>query len=150
MIKRSVAAIAASLLCAALVSSACDANQVQKVKNASARIERATGAVIQLLPAFRDEGLFDTGEEAKIAEGLNGVKLALSQFNQRAASYKTFDATAKVDLSKALADVTAALAVLNEQGVLHIKNPKVKGRVQMAFVAANLAAQEIADALNQE
>jgi hypothetical protein len=148
--RRRVHLIIALLFCCSFALVACDESQVQKVKRASARIDRVVGSAIELLPAFQQEGLFDEGEQAKIAEGLNAVKVAIREFNVRAQSYKTFDATAKADLAKAFIDVTGALATLNEQGVLHIKNPKVKGRVQIALAATSLAAQEIADALDQE
>ena len=126
---------------------ACDVSQVQKVKTATATIERLVTSASALLPAFEDEGLFDAGEREKIQSALGDVTAALHEFNQRAASYKTFDVKAKADLARAFVDVTNALSKLNDQGVLHVKNPKVKARLQVALVAANLAAQEIAAAL---
>jgi hypothetical protein len=137
------------LLCVSITTTACTENQVKIVKQSMIRIARVTDTAISLVPDFQASGDLDESEAAQVMTGLNDLKSAVDEFNRRAASYSTFDATAKADLAKAFGDVTAALANLNEKGVLHVKNPKVKGRLQMGLAAANLAAQEVADALGE-
>lgn len=133
-----------------LALSGCDENQLQKAKNSGQRIARVTNALIDLVPSFQQEGSITTEEADSITKGLTDFKAIVNQFNARVATYKTFDPAVKADLATAFADVTSALAALNNEGVLRIKNPTVKGRVQMSLTLANLAAQEVTAALQDQ
>lgn len=132
-----------------LFSAACNADQLKKAKVAGLTIERTDDAVMALIPTFENSGEISHDDAAIAVRLLTDFKITIHQFNQTAATYTTFDEKARSDLLKLFQDVTAGLAVLNEQGVLRIKNPKLKGRVQVYLTAAQLAAGIIADALEK-
>lgn len=145
--KRWLLAALISALITALVTTACDPNQLKRAKAAGHTIERVTDAVTGLIPTFEQSGEL-SHEDAQVGlKLLADFKVSIHEFNQRADGYTTFDAKSKADLVKLFGDVSAGLAVLNEQGVTRIKNPKLKGRIQIFLTAAQLAASEISAAL---
>lgn len=127
--------------------SSCSADQLKRAKIAGLAIERTADSVLLLIPTFQQSGDLSPEDAAIGVKLLTDFKTTVHQFNARAATYTTFDAHTKADLLKLFQDVTAGLAVLNEQGVLRIKNPKLKGRIQIYLAAAQIAAGTIADAL---
>ena len=94
---------------AALLFTACDQSQVKKAK-ASQTIANLVDAAIALVPSFRDQGSIDEREADIALASLRHVKMALAEFNTRAAGYKTFDPRARAELARAFS-------------VLHIKDP---------------------------
>jgi hypothetical protein len=137
----------APLLVLSLLTSGCDPNKLKQARIAGQTIERTTDAVVSLIPTFEQSGELSPEDAQAGLKLLTDFKSTIHQFNVRAASYTTFDAKSKADLLKLFQDVTAGLAVLNEQGVTRIKNPKLKGRIQISLAIAQVAAAAIAGVL---
>jgi hypothetical protein len=139
-----------AVLILALIVTGCDPNKLKQAKTAGLAIERTADTVLLLIPTFQQGGEISPEDAAIGIKLVTDFKTTVHQFNARAATYTTFDEHARADLLKLFQDITAGLAVLNDQGVLRIKNPKLKGRVQIYLAAAQLSAGIIADALEQK
>jgi hypothetical protein len=79
---------------------------------------------IQLERVLAEDGTIDPAIEPKIRQLLQDGKIAVAEFNIRAANYQHFDETSKADIAKLLDDSIAFIARLNNEGILRIKNPR--------------------------
>jgi hypothetical protein len=133
-----------------LFCSACNPSEIKKAKAASQTIARLVDTAIELTPTLQEQGAITESDARAVNIALRDLKIAIDEFNRRAAGYTKFDLKAKADLARAFSDVTAALATLNAEGVLHIKDPTLRGRIQIGLTTVNLAAQQIEALLNDE
>ena len=147
---RRLTLLIAPLLVFLLLTIGCDPNKLKQARIAGQTIEHTTDAVVSLIPTFEQSGELSPEDAQAGLKLLTDFKTTIHQFNVRAASYTTFDAKSKADLLKLFQDVTAGLAVLNEQGVTRIKNPKLKGRIQISLAIAQTAAAAIAGVLEAQ
>ena len=122
---------------------ACTQNQLELVKVAGRTIERLIDTGINLVPTFVANGDLDEADTKIVLEILGGLKNSTHEFNQQMAGFTSFNPKSKADLATAFRAVASGLAMLNSEGVTRIKNPTLRGRVQIGLTAINLAASEI-------
>jgi hypothetical protein len=95
----------------------------------------AINEAIPFEAVLAQNGTIDAAVEPKIRQGLAEAKAAVDAFNARAATYQHFDATADADIKKLRDDTVAFVDRLNNEGILHIKNPKSQ-LIATAIIAA--------------
>src|SRR6266498_455358 len=74
--------------------------------------------------ALAQNGTIDKEIEPGLRQALSEAKKAVDDFNTRAARYEHFDAASEADINKFRDDAIAFIDRMNNEGVLHIKNPR--------------------------
>lgn len=123
-----------------LAGVACSDDALTRADKTANEMIQSLVAAVKVKRELVKGGLLTDQEGKDLTKLLVDVRNAVWQFYDKAGTYKAIDSTAKQDLSKLFVDVTDSLQKLNEQGVLHIKNPDAKKKFQDIFTALNAAA----------
>lgn len=94
---------------------------------------------IKLEATLAANGTIDKTVEPRIREGLLQAQTAVASFNERAATWTHFDASSRADIEKLLQDTLAFISDLNDNGILHIKNPNSQMTASMILLGASAA-----------
>ena len=138
----------ALLLCVLTLTTltSCDDAEMRRAATAADRMAGAISAAIEIERELYVRGLIDDDEAKLLLRGLLETNRAVYQFNQRARTYKNFDAHARSDLLRLLGDITSGLAELSRT-TMFIENVEARARLQAALDAASQAAHIIQEAL---
>ncbi len=121
------------LLLFAFSGTACDKDKFQKARQTVKTIERLLPVATDIVNQLRDEELLEQKDADAITSTIEEAQRAISEFNYLADQHQTLSPENKKELIQKALDLvknlSASLEKLNDDGVLHIKNPKRKAEV---------------------
>lgn len=130
----------------AVVTPACDKNQLREARKATDRIEIVSSSAIDTIIAFKAEGAISTDQEkalARILLEINGDDRALIVAVSNAT---VWDANTKAAVIAQLQTIVDAVVALQTAGGLHITNPSAVTRFT-AIVTALKSALAVLEGL---
>ena len=124
-----------------LTGIACDDSDHKRVAKATDTISSSLGAAQGLNRILYEEGKLTAAEARGIANLLLDSNTAVESFIAKAKSLKELDKDNKALMAQWIAELAAELRRLNEEGVLHIKNPEARSRLSVIFASIEGAIQ---------
>ena len=126
-------------------SIACKDDQIRKAARASDDMAVTIGLAIDAKRALATSTppLITHGEEIQLTLGLQKVNAAVRAFHNEVARLSKVDPASKGQLVALFADITKSISDLNNQGVLGIKNPDSKLKLQTILATLNTAIATI-------
>jgi hypothetical protein len=134
-----------AVLVIATVMAACEEGTRKKVAQANNDVARGISVLLVLDSELIDTGALSKDDAIALTSAILDLNKAFEEFNTQAQSYKTFDTNAKTNLLLTLNTISASVSRLNDQGVLHIKNPdsQVRFRAAIAVVQSGIAVLQV-------
>lgn len=129
-----------------LFTTACNESQVRESALAAHRIVASVSAATDIKDELLTAELIDSNESKQIAILLRDANRAALAFNDKVKEYssqKTIPPNARDELLTLFDDVTATVAKLNDQGVLHIKNETARSRLAAVLATINASISVI-------
>lgn len=132
------------VLLLALAGAGCDDSQFRKAARASDGIASGVAAMTDVGKNLHGAGLLTSEEALGVARLLQEANLANEQFQAKARTLEQVDPKNKKMLTLWFGEVSAALAKLNQEGVLHVKNEDARARLAVAFASIQASAEILA------
>ena len=114
---------------------ACDDSDHKKVAKATDTIASSLGTAQSVNKILYEEGKITASEARGIANLLLDSNTAVESFIAKAKSLKELDKDNKALMAQWVAELAAELRRLNEEGILHIKNPEARSRLSVIFAS---------------
>jgi hypothetical protein len=132
-------------------SIACKDDSIRKAARASDDMASTISLAIDVKRqlAMSTPPLIDHDEEVRLTLGLQKVNAAVKAFNTEVKRLSKLDPASKGNLVALFASVTQSINELNGQGVLGIKNPDAKAKVQAVLAAFSTSIAVIQAVLGQ-
>ena len=138
------------ILALTLLLTACPSEKSSKYREAtkaSDRIATSIGGLIDLKRSLAAQGLITPQEELQLTNLLLDANRAGRVFNDTAKSFKSDTPENRRALLALFTDLSASIGRLNDQGVLHIKNPQARTLTSNVVASVNASLQIINAAL---
>jgi hypothetical protein len=126
-----------------MLTVACSESDYHKAANASAKIASGLAAIEQINENSYHAGLLSKEESVAIAGYTIEATRANDVFVGRIKSLGSIDTSNRALVVGWFGDVAASIQLLNEQGVLHVKNPDTKAKLAIAVTAVQASVQII-------
>jgi hypothetical protein len=133
-----------------LIAFKCSENQLQTFDRATGHIINGLAVGRTMIPEFVAEGSIEQSSAEKIYRYLDDAARIAEEARRDVRAFKSFDGPAKARIALAVKEISASLARLNNEGVLHIKNEKAQRRLRLGLAVASLAAITIATELGSQ
>lgn len=133
-----------SIFVLAFAMTGCESSEIRKASDASAKVASGLHLMQQEVIAVHDAGLLSAAESVEVSKLIIQATHANDQFVGRVKALKRLDTSSRPQVATYFAEVAESLELLNAQGVLHIKNPDARRRVQVAFQAVSTSARVVA------
>jgi len=127
---------------ALFLTAACDQNKLKEAAKAADRIEIVSTSAIDTIIAFQAQNVITRDQEKAIASILLDVNTADAELIRSVRAATTWDEPTRQAVVRILGDITAAVARLNDAGLLHIHNADAQAKFT-AIVAALQSALAI-------
>lgn len=145
MQRKALCLVAIVLLSIGLV--ACEDGQFKKAARISSAVSQSIGTMQSINAEFYDAGMLTKQETISFAVALNQANTAVESFNEKARTLKALDPKNKTMLVGWLDELVLEMEELNQKGILHIKNEKMKARLSIVFSSIQAALAIGADIL---
>ena len=143
--RKLIAILAITLLSIGLV--ACEDGQFKKAARISSSVSQSIGMMQSINAEFYDAGMLTKQETLSFARALDQANTAVESFNEKASTLKALNPKNKAMLVVWLEELVLEMEELNQKGILHIKNEKLKARLTIVFSSIQAALAIGADIL---
>ncbi len=128
----------------------CDSKKFDQAKRAATTIQKTLPVAKKLVDQLQAELVLESTEADKLRNGISEVERIFDEFNDRAKGYQDWSPQSRQDMLKLVKDVSQSLDTLNQEGVLHIKNPDAKLRVGRVLRTISIFADVLQIALEDQ
>lgn len=147
LIKPIVCVTLAALLC---LTAACDANRLRQAATAADRMALLIKTGIDTRHELRQAGLIDAQEELAVTEALYAVNRSVMEFNARARTFDQWTPETRGTLYLLFLEISDGVKVLNDEGLLKIKNPRAREKLSLALAGINAAVSTIEEVFKDD
>lgn len=130
-----------ALLVAVFFVTGCDDSQYRKAVRATAGVSSGLKALQEANEIAFRAGEIDQDDARNISLSVADAAQANQAIVKELRSIKKLDAQSKAQVVAHVKELAASLQALNEAGVLHIKNPQTKAKVDAALAGVQAALQ---------
>lgn len=120
---------------------------LKNIKLGGTILAKALDRAIPLEKTLADAGEIDASFEPDLRKGLIEAKADVDTFNTHAAGWTHLDASNKAEISDFAKKAVNFIDDLNNQGLLHIKNPKSRATAALVLEGARTGI-DLFDAMN--
>lgn len=114
---------------------ACEDSDFKKAAKATDTITASLGTAHNVNKILYEEGKLTASEARSISVLLWDANTAVESFIAKAGTLEELDQGNKVLMAQWFAELAAELRKLNDEGVLHIKNPEARARLSVIFAS---------------
>jgi hypothetical protein len=137
----------ALIACSLPFVAGCNDSDIKKAAKAANDIAAALGGLETVSEQLYASKLISGDETIAVSNYIKSATLADDQFVAQVRALKKIDPNSKAQIVTLFASLAQSLDVLNQQGVLGVKNPDAKARLQVAFQTAQAAVDVISQML---
>jgi hypothetical protein len=131
--------IASFLLVSCALMTACSDNQVKQCADAAAKVSTTLGAFEETVEQVQTQGLISQDEAISVVTLIGEATKVNDEFVTQVRAAKKLNDPTLATLSTAFEGVTKSVDRLEQEGVLHIKNPDARTKLSIGLQSVRLA-----------